>query len=190
MSITDASDVLGRAGFIGNGSGSTGEVTVDGPGSTWTNGDDEDEDDYVCIGYEGSGMLNITNGGLVSIAETLIIDASNERESFVNMASGGMLAMFGEADESLLGFLGLIDGTDAIRYWDDSISGWADIKGATYGQDYTLSYLTEGDLAGYTMLTVTAVPEPATLALLALALPVLGSAAIIRLRRGVKKLEW
>ena len=48
----------------------------------------------------------------------------------------------------------MVSGTDTIRYWDDSISDWADIAGATYGEDYILSYLTEGDLSGYTMLTV------------------------------------
>ena len=188
LDITSGGAVINTTSYVGRSFGSTGVVTVDGPGSTWTNSDDEDDDDYVCIGYEGSGMLNITNGGLVSIAETLTIDASNERQSFVNMASGGMLALSGEADESLFDFLGLINGTDAIRYWDDSISDWADITGATYGQDYTLSYLTEGDLAGYTTLTVTAVPEPTTLALLLLGLLVLGSVAMIRRRRRVKKL--
>jgi hypothetical protein len=32
-------------------------------------------------------------------------------------------------NSSLIDFLGLIDGTDAIRYWDDFISNWADITG-------------------------------------------------------------
>jgi hypothetical protein len=70
------------------------------------------------------------------------------------MATDGMLALYGDADDSLFDFLDLIGGTDAIRYWDDSILSWADITGATYGDDYTLGYLTEGDLTGYTMLTV------------------------------------
>ena len=69
-------------------------------------------------------------------------------------------------------FLNLIDGTDLIRYWDDSILGWDYITNATYGTDYTLGYLTEGDLAGYTVLTI---PEPATLSLLAL-----GTLALLR----------
>ena len=38
-------------------SGSTGTVTVDGTGSTWTNSGD------LYVGYSGSGTLNITNGG-------------------------------------------------------------------------------------------------------------------------------
>ena len=79
------------------------------------------------------------------------------------MSTGGMLALFGEADGSIEDFLALIDGTGPIRYWNDSISGWANITGATYGSDYTLSYETQGELAGYTVLTV---PEPTTLLLL------------------------
>jgi T5SS/PEP-CTERM-associated repeat protein len=141
--------------------GSTGEVTVDGPGSTWTNGGD----------LYAYGTLNITNGGRVIVAGTL----TTYENGFINLAGGGMLALYGTADESLVDFLLIVGGTDAIRYWDDSISDWADITGATYGQDYTLSFLTEGDLAGYTMLTV---PEPAALSLL-----ILGSVTMIRRRR-------
>jgi len=142
------------SGSIGYGSGSTSEVTVDGSGSTWTNSSNLD------VGHDGNGTLNITGGGLVSVAETLTIDENGGDDSFINMATGGMLAVFGDADDSLFDFMGIIAGTDAIRYWDESIAGWADITGATYGIDYTLEYLTEGDLAGYTMLTI---PGPVTI---------------------------
>ena len=71
--------------------------------------------------------------------------------------------------------MGLIGGTAAIRYWDDSIGDWANIAGATCGDDYTLSYQIEGDLAGYTILTV---PEPASLSLL-----VIGGIALVRRRK-------
>ncbi len=64
------------------------------------------------------------------------------------------LTLNGTVDDPLVGFMDMIYGTDAIRYWDDSISDWADITDATCDDDYTLSYLTEGDLAGYTLLTV------------------------------------
>ena len=139
---------------------STGEVTVDGAGSTWTN-----KLNLYVSGYSiGVGMLEITNGGLVSVAETLFTSYGD----YINMATGGMLALHGQADESLGDFMDLISGADVIRYWDDSASNWADITDATYGVNYTLSYLTEGDLDGYTMLTVTTIPEPTTILLLGL----------------------
>ena len=57
--------------------------------------------------------------------------------------------MAGEGEISILDFLALVDGTDAIKYWDDSMSDWADITNATPDEDYTLSYRN-----GYTTLTV------------------------------------
>jgi len=177
LNITDGGAVSNNIGFIGYKSGSMGEVTVDGLDSIFTNSSDLYIGGGDLYGHYGSGMLNITDGGLVSVAGILIIDGDLDGDGFVNMSTGGMLALYGDADDSLIDFLGLVNGTDAIRYWDDSVSDWADITGATYGQDYMLSYLTEGDLAGYTMLTV---PEPATLSLL-----VLGGVAMLRRRRSV-----
>ncbi len=152
IAVSDSSNIIASA------FDSTGVVTVDGTGSTWKNSS-------LTVGTYGSGTLNITDGGLVTVGETLRIDSLEHGDSLINMATGGMLALFGDADDSLVDFMGLIDGTDAIRYWDDSVLAWADITGATYGIDYALEYLTEGDLTGYTMLTV---PEPATLLLLGL----------------------
>ena len=169
LNITGGGKVSNISGSIGKWPGSTGEVTVDGTGSTWTNSNN------FIVGYWGSGVLNITGGGLLSVGETLTIDNDEDGNGFINMGTGGMLALYGDADDSLTDFLNLIDGTDAIRYWDDSASDWADITGATYGEDYTLSYLTEGDLVGYTMLTV---PEPATLSLLGV-----GGLLLIRRKR-------
>ena len=48
------------SGYIGYNSGSAGTVTVDGSGSTWTNGW------CLYVGCSGSGTLNITNGGTVN----------------------------------------------------------------------------------------------------------------------------
>jgi hypothetical protein len=87
------------------------------------------------------------------------------------MSTGGILALYGDADDSLADYLDLTRGTDAIRYWDDSISRWANITGATPGEDYTLAYIDDAnsDLYGYTVLTVgtVPVPEPSGLVLLA-----------------------
>ncbi len=59
LSITNGGAVDNSSGSIGGWSGSTGEVTVDGAGSTWTNSDD------LYVGYVGSGTLSITGGGAV-----------------------------------------------------------------------------------------------------------------------------
>ncbi len=153
LNINNGGAVTNTNGAISEGDNSTGEVTVNGAGSTWTNNWN------LYIGSGGSGTLNIINGGLVSVAETLSIERYGKGNGLINLSCGGMLALHGQTDDSLAEFLGMVNVTDAIRYWNYYISDWADITGATYGDDYTLSYLTEGDLAGYTILT-TSVPEP------------------------------
>ena len=152
LAISNGGTVSSLHGRIGSEPNSTGTVTVDGNGSTWTNSS------YLSVGNRGAGTLTISNDALVSVAGTLTVDDDNDGDGFVNMATGGMLALMGDANDSLASFLGLVHGSGAIRYWNDSISDWADITGATYGEDYTLEYITEGDLAGYTVLTVGTAP--------------------------------
>ena len=91
-----------------------------------------------------------------------------------------MLALDGDADNSLSSFLDLINGTDEIQYWDGSISDWANITGATPGTDYTLAYIDDAgsDLFGYTVLTVWAVPEPGMILMLLI------GASMLLVRRG------
>jgi hypothetical protein len=70
------------------------------------------------------------------------------------MSNSGKLAIYGNAASSITAFLALVDGSDNITYWNGS--DWSNITSATAGTDYTLAAGT-GDLAGYTVLTVTAV---------------------------------
>jgi len=147
----------GRLGYYAD---ATGEVVVTGEGSTWTNDGD------LTVGWLGSGEITILDGGLVSVAKTLTIDCYTDGDSFINMTSGGMLALYGKGDGSIAEYLAMIEGTGEMRYWNTAQEEWNNILDATQGQDYTLSYLNEGDLAGYTMLTVMAVPEPSIAALL------------------------
>ncbi|MBN2292796.1 MAG: PEP-CTERM sorting domain-containing protein [Pirellulales bacterium] len=146
LSITDGGAVDNGFGFIGYALDSTGQVTVDGNGSTWKNSDG------LYVGDAGDGTLTITGGGRVDVAGGLFVKYGGA--SYINMTGGGKLALYGDADGSLDEFLDLIDGSDAIRYWDHINAAWADITGATSGRDYWLSYVSEGDLAGYTVLTV------------------------------------
>jgi T5SS/PEP-CTERM-associated repeat protein len=131
-----------------------GTATITGAGSKWTSSSD------LGVGYAGVGDLTITAGGLVSVGGTLTIDSNGGNDSFVNLAAGGMLALWGNADDSLAQFLGLVGGTDAIRYWNASLASWTPLTTATLGVDYTLQYQDAGDLAGYTLLTVSAPGPP------------------------------
>jgi T5SS/PEP-CTERM-associated repeat protein len=134
--------------------GSTGTATVTGAGSKWTN------NFGLFVGNAGSGALTVTAGGLVSVRGTLTIDSNGGGDSFINLTTGGMLALWGDADDSLAQFLGLVSGTDAIRYWNASLATWSPLTTATLDVDYTLQFQNTGDLNGYTLLTVLAPGPP------------------------------
>ena len=160
LTVADGGEVGSGYAYLGHYSGSTGTATVTGAGSKWNSSD-------LVVGRYGSGTLYVESGALVSVGRRLTIDYNDNNESFINLATGGMLAIYGEADGSIYEFLDLVLGTDAIRYWDASLNGWASIADATYGDDFTLEYLTSGELAGYTKLTVfTPIPEPTAVVML------------------------
>ena len=60
MTISDGVAINSSMGYIATSSGSTGTVTVDGAGSSWT------ASGRLYVGDDGAGVLNITNGGTVS----------------------------------------------------------------------------------------------------------------------------
>ena len=147
LHISDGLAVQSTHGFLGNHPGSTGLATVSGAGSIWATSYN------LTVGRNGDGSLTIDDGGLVRVGDTLFIDNSGGGDSYVSMTSGGMLALLGNADDSLTSFLGLIDdalATNPIRYWNEAFLTWDSITNATPGVDYTLTYQTAGDLAGYT----------------------------------------
>lgn len=148
--------------YIGLDSAGSGTVNIDGAGSTWTASGD------TRVGNDGTGVVKLTNGGLMVAESTLSIGGNN---SFIDMSSGGILMIGGDATD-LSGFLALIGGSGIIRYWDGS--DWSNITNAD-ASSYSVEAITSGDFAGYTMLTV---PEPATMSLLAL-----GGIALLRRRR-------
>ncbi len=63
LNVTGGGAVSDRIGWVAYDSGSTGVVTVDGTGSTWST-------TSLRVGYSGTGTLNITNGGCVLGAGT------------------------------------------------------------------------------------------------------------------------
>jgi T5SS/PEP-CTERM-associated repeat protein len=154
LNIVNGGSLRSSYSYVGYYSNSTGIAIVEGAGSTWVS----QEEFY--IGGPGVGLLEITNEGLVSIGGALTIDDDADGDSFINMSDGGMLALFGDADDSLSQFLDIVTGTDAIRWWDPAVGDWELLTTATMGEDYTLEYISDGgDLDGYTLLTVIAI-EP------------------------------
>lgn len=152
LTIAEGVAISSDYGTLGTYGGSSGDAVVTGSGSEWNMAD------TLRIGRQGTGQLSITEGGMASVGGTLTINENGGVDSHVNLATGGMLALFGEADDSITAFLDLVDGSDSVRFWDDALGDWSLITNATYGDDYTLQYLTDGELAGYTLLTVGEAP--------------------------------
>ena len=130
-------------------SGATAAVTVDGLGS-----ESAGRSTTIYVGRDGEASLTITNGGLVS-AGHLCIDEDLDGGSFVNMATGGMLAVFSNVTSSLSAFMGEISGSENMRYWNGSI--WTGLTGAAPA-NYSLTYMTGGPLDRWTVLQVGTAP--------------------------------
>ena len=60
LRIDNGSDVSNSNGFVGHEAGSTGVVTVDGAGSTWSNSGN------LRVGFSGDGTLDVLNGASVT----------------------------------------------------------------------------------------------------------------------------
>jgi T5SS/PEP-CTERM-associated repeat protein len=141
---------------------------VKGDGSEWAN------TNMLNIGYNGNGKLGVSGGGMASCGFSYIgystgstglvtVDGTDstwtiDGDGFINMASGGVLAVNGWNGGTPGGFLEIVRGANAIRYWNHAAGEWVGIFTATHGRQYTLTQGT-GDLAGYTLLTVTPVAE-------------------------------
>ena len=66
-----------------------GTAIVDGAGSIWTNKEE------LHIGAEGSGILNITNGGLVSTVSASVADSSTNSQGTVTVDGSGSIWTIG-----------------------------------------------------------------------------------------------
>ena len=164
LTISDGAVVTSSRGYLGRLASANGTATVTGIGSTWTVSDDYDTGSLY-VGLDGKGTLNIIDGGLVSAAGGVIIDndEGDTPSSSIKMSTGGMLAIYSDANENGVGddlsdsisaFLGAIGGDGTIKWWSDTLNDWAGLSTATLGTDCSLEYLTTGDLTGYTVLTV------------------------------------
>ena len=127
-------------------------VTVDGEGSTWINRGD------LTVGTLGAATLTVSNGGLVRVDGTLTTNSYSTplstKHGVINIESGGMLAVRGQSAPYARYFLELVEGTDAIRYWDVDEESWTKLLDGFWDRDYTLKYMAEGPWEGYMLLRV------------------------------------
>lgn len=65
--INNSSVVNDRSGYLGYDTGSSGTANVTGTGSAWNNTED------LYIGREGTGLLNIENGGTVDVTQHTVV---------------------------------------------------------------------------------------------------------------------
>nr|WP_256371445.1 autotransporter domain-containing protein [Stappia sp. ES.058] len=83
LNVSNGGAVSSDSGTIGFGTSSTGDTTVDGTGSAWTN------TNSLVVGDDGDGTLNITNGGAVSANDVTIARfASSTGTLNIGAASG------------------------------------------------------------------------------------------------------
>ncbi len=126
LNITGGATVSDTSGTVGNQTSSTGTVTVNGVGSTWTNSGSLD------IGFFGVGTLDITGGGMVSSASTITIGnwagstgtvtvdgvgsaLANTGEIYVgNIGDGTLTITDGAAVSDMNGYIGWAGGTGGV----------------------------------------------------------------------------
>jgi T5SS/PEP-CTERM-associated repeat protein len=84
LNITGGGQASGFFTDIALGAGSMGFVTVDGPGSTWTNSE------RLNVGRAGIGTLTVSGGGQVSDRE-VSLGAANGGQGIVNVMDNGSL---------------------------------------------------------------------------------------------------
>ncbi len=96
------------ANYIGYNSGSTGTVTVDGTGSTWSGSN-------LYVGYSGSGTLKVKNGGSATYANDLCLGFSG---------AGEMLITDGGSVSNATGYIGYKLGSTGTVTVQDAHSSW------------------------------------------------------------------
>ncbi|MFN3168862.1 MAG: beta strand repeat-containing protein [Phycisphaeraceae bacterium] len=76
--------VAGGRTVLGWGSGASGTLNVDGPGSVFdANGD------YILVGFNGTGQMNVTNGAVVNANRVFVADAAGSAGSTLTIDGPG-----------------------------------------------------------------------------------------------------
>ena len=108
LAIHNGGRVTNDLGYIGYTAGSSGTVTVDGPGSTWTN------NNRLFVGTDGYGSLAITGGGQVTSVGDAIIGYNNDEDSGeVEVTGAGSNWTVSDVDPAGL-YVGFLNGAGVL----------------------------------------------------------------------------
>ncbi len=171
--VSGGAELIGGSEMTVGDTSSSAQVYVSGAGTVSGGGS-------VVVGKDvsGSALIQVTDNALFR-ASSLVLDDADNGNSFVNIQSGGKLALFDSSGniDTMAELMAAIGGEDdTIRIWNgDSYELYTNL---TEDVDYSV-YQGTGDLSGYAVLTTGAVvPEPATMSLLAL-----GGLSLLRRRK-------
>ena len=96
LNVLAGGSVSDSVAYLAFSSGSTGNATVDGAGSTWTSTD-------LNIGYRGPGTVNVTGGGLVSSTNATLGHRSGANGAAVVQGTGSQFNVTGTLEVGSVG---------------------------------------------------------------------------------------
>ncbi|MDX8493023.1 autotransporter outer membrane beta-barrel domain-containing protein [Mesorhizobium sp. VK22B] len=162
LNILNGGKVTNNLGIISSSPGSTGVVTVDGVGSSWSNFSN------LTIGYSGTGALTVQNGGTVNntvgqigfapdSTGTVTVDGAgstwiNSGDLHVGEYGAGTLNILnGGGVSSFQGYIGHNTGSTGIVTVDGAGSIWGNSSGLYVGESGTgtLKILNGGTVASW-----------------------------------------
>jgi T5SS/PEP-CTERM-associated repeat protein len=159
LMVDGDSDLLSYYGYLGFYSGTSGQVTVSGAGSTWTNSSD------LYVSYNGSGTLSIANGGAVGTNSSYIggvsglVKVDGAGSSFANSYSlyagysgdGTLSVTNGGSVSCAYGYIGYYNGSRGTVTVDGAGSTWnnSSTLWAGYSSGGTLSITNGGAVSCY-----------------------------------------
>ena len=158
LTVDSGSDLHSGYAYIAYASGYTGLATVDGAGSTWTNG-------TLYVGCSGGGTLSIANGGTVDndtgylgynsgSSGLITVDGAGstlDRILYIGYSGGGTLSISnGGSVTRSYAWLGYNSGSSGKETVDGTGSTWTNTAGLSIGDfgSGTLSITNGGSVSG------------------------------------------
>jgi T5SS/PEP-CTERM-associated repeat protein len=157
LQVTNGGAFSNKNGYLGYNSGSRGSATISGAGSSWTNSGNLYVGGNASSGG-GYGVLNITSGGLVTVANTLVlydkgmVNINNGilQADTIDTSKGGTAFNFNGGTLAVNSFTGdLVNNSGTLAVATSNTAGITSVNGNyTQGSKATLEVEIGGLIAG------------------------------------------